>query len=89
MAANNNGITLVPSFVIMLPRLDPTQSLVISQVVLSLSLPLTLIPLVLFTGRKDLMGNLVNRTATKLIVLIVAVIVALDVYLLYGTFRGS
>ena len=83
-------ITMLPSFVIVLAHLDPTQSLVISQVVLSFSLPLTLIPLVMFTGRKDLMGNLVNRPTTKaLIVLIVAVIIALNVYLLYSTFTGS
>jgi manganese transport protein len=82
-------ITMVPSFVIILVRLDPTQSLVISQVVLSFTLPLALIPLVMFTGRKDLMGNLVNRAATRtLIVLATAVIIALNVYLLYGTFRG-
>jgi len=58
--------------------------------VLSFSLPLTLIPLVMFTGRKDLMGNLVNRPATKaLVVLIVVVIIALNVYLLYGTFKSG
>ena len=83
-------ITMVPSFLIILAHFDPTQSLVISQVILSFSLPLTLIPLVMFTGRKDLMGNLVNRTATKsVVVLIVAVVIALNVYLLYGTFMGS
>src|SRR5208283_1620332 len=82
-------ITMVPSFVIILAHFDPTQSLVLSQVVLSFSLPLTLIPLVMFTGRKDLMGNLVNRAAAKSItVLIVAVVIALNVYLLYGTFTG-
>jgi manganese transport protein len=83
-------ITMVPSFVIILAHFDPTQSLVISQVVLSFALPLTLIPLVMFTGRKDLMGNLVNGTTLKtLIILIVAVIIALNVYLLYGAFTGS
>ena len=83
-------VTMLPSFVIILAHLDPTQSLVISQVVLSFSLPLTLIPLVMFTGRKDLMGNLVNRATTRaLIVLIVAVIIALNVYLLYSTFKSA
>jgi manganese transport protein len=83
-------ITMAPSFVIFLAHLDPTQSLVVSQVVLSFSLPLTLIPLVMFTGRKDLMGNLVNRPATKsLIVLVVGVIIALNVFLLYSLFSGS
>ena len=80
-------ITMVPSFVIILTHLDPTRSLVISQVVLSFSLPLALVPLVMFTGRKDLMGNLVNSTTTKsLMVLVTAVIIALNVYLLYSTF---
>ena len=80
-------ITMVPSFAIILTRLDPTRSLVISQVVLSFSLPLTLVPLVMFTGRKNLMGNLVNRTTTKsLMVFVTAVITALNAYLLYDTF---
>jgi manganese transport protein len=83
-------ITMVPSFVIILAHFDPTQSLVISQVVLSFALPLTLVPLVMFTGSKDLMGNLVNGTTSKtLTFLIVAVIIALNIYLLYGVFTGS
>jgi len=83
-------VTMVPSFVIILAHLDPTRSLVIGQVALSFSLPMALIPLVKFTGRKDLMGSLVNSVATRtLIVLATAVIVALNVYLLYGTFRRS
>ncbi|MGA2765771.1 MAG: Nramp family divalent metal transporter [Spirochaetia bacterium] len=82
-------ITMVPSFVIILTHLDPTRSLVISQVVLSFSLPLALVPLVIFTGRKDLMGNLVNKSATKaLIVLITTVITALNAYLLFGLLKG-
>ena len=81
-------ITMVPSSVIILIHLDPTRSLVISQVVLSFSLPLALIPLVMFTGRKDLMGNLVNSAATQtLIVLATAVIIALNAYLLKGPAR--
>jgi manganese transport protein len=80
-------ITMVPSFVIILTHLDPTRSLVISQVVLSFSLPLALVPLVMFTGRKDLMRNLVNSATTKsLMVLVTAVIIVLNVYLLYSTF---
>ena len=80
-------ITMVPSFLVIFAHFDPTQSLVVSQVILSFSLPLTFIPLVMFTGRKDLMGNLVNKTATKSVtVLIVAVDIALNVNFLYGTF---
>ena len=82
-------ITMVPSCVIILVRLDPTRSLIMSQVVLSFSLPLALVPLVMFTGRKDLMGNLVNRAPTKILIfLITGVIIALNAVLLYGTFRG-
>ena len=72
-------ITMVPSFIVILIHFDPTRSLIISQVVLSFSLPLALIPLVIFTGRMDLMGNLVNRPATRaLILLITAVIIAFE-----------
>jgi manganese transport protein len=82
-------ITMVPSFVVILTHLDPTRSLVISQVVLSFSLPLALIPLVMFTGRRDLMGNLVNKRATKaLVFLLTVVIVVLNGYLLYRVFKG-
>ena len=83
-------VTMVPSFVIILAHLDPTRSLVISQVILSISLPLVLVPLVIFTGRKDLMGNLVNGVATRiLIVFTTAVIIVMNAYLLYGAFTGS
>ena len=83
-------VTMVPSLVIILTNLDPTRSLVISQMVLSFSLPLSLIPLVIFTGGKDLMGALVNRAATgALIVLITGIIIALNAYLLYGILIGS
>ena len=83
-------ITLVPSFVIILAHLDPTRSLVISQVILSISLPLVLVPLVIFTGRKDLMGNLVNGTATKtLMSVITVIIIAMNAYLLYEAFTGG
>jgi Mn2+/Fe2+ NRAMP family transporter len=44
----------------------------------------------MFTGRKDLTGNLVNRTATKsVIILIVAVAIVLNAYPPYGTFTGG
>jgi manganese transport protein len=70
--------------------LDPTRTLVISQVVLSFGLPFAIIPLILFTRRRDLMGVLVNRRITTVVVSIVAgVIVALNIYLLYQTIFGG
>jgi manganese transport protein len=57
---------------------------------LSFGIPFALIPLVLFTRRPDLMGNLVNRPLTTLLAgLVAAVIVSLNVYLLYATFFGG
>jgi manganese transport protein len=83
-------ITMVPSIIVIFLGLDPTRTLVISQVALSFGLPMAVIPLVSFTGRRELMGTLVNRTPTKALALAVSVIiVALNVFLLYSTFRGG
>lgn len=82
--------TMVPSLVVVLIGLDPTRTLVLSQVVLSFGLPFAIVPLILFTRRRDLMGTLVNQRATTLIVSAVAVlVVALNVYLLVQTFTGG
>ena len=50
---------------------DPSRTLVISQVVLSFGIPFALIPLVYFTSRRDLMGALVNRRLTTVVASIV------------------
>jgi manganese transport protein len=82
-------VTMAPSLVVIGLGLDPTRTLVISQVVLSFGLPFALIPLVLFTRRKDIMGDLVNkRITTVLATLIVAVILVLNLYLIYKTIIG-
>ncbi len=82
--------TMVPSMVVIALGLDPTRTLVISQVFLSFGLPFAIIPLVLFTQRRDIMGVLVNRgVTTALAWLTAAFIVALNVYLLYLTFAGG
>jgi manganese transport protein len=80
-------VTIIPSLVVIAIGLDPTRTLVISQVVLSFGLPFAIIPLVIFTSRKTVMGSLVNRPATTLAACIVAgLIVALNLYLLYQIF---
>jgi manganese transport protein len=82
--------TMTPSLAVIVAGLDPTRTLVISQVVLSFGLPFAIIPLILFTRRSDLMGELVNRRGTTVLVSIVAaLIVALNGYLLYQTFSGG
>jgi manganese transport protein len=83
-------VTMVPSLVVILIGLDPTRTLVISQVVLSFGLPFAVIPLVLFTSRQDLMGVLVNRRLTTVLASVVAVlIIALNVYLLIQVISGG
>jgi manganese transport protein len=80
-------VTMTPAMVVILMGLDPTRTLVISQVVLSFGLPFAIIPLVMFTSRSDIMGELVNRRITTILAsLIAAIIVALNIYLLYKTF---
>ncbi|HEX6605823.1 MAG TPA: Nramp family divalent metal transporter [Chloroflexia bacterium] len=82
--------TMLPALIVIAIGVDPTWALVVSQVVLSFGIPFALIPLVLFTRRPDLMGNLVNRPLTTLLAtLVAAVIVSLNVYLLYATFFGG
>ncbi|PJA28760.1 MAG: divalent metal cation transporter [candidate division Zixibacteria bacterium CG_4_9_14_3_um_filter_46_8] len=79
-------VTMVPSIIVIAIGLDPTRTLVMSQVVLSFGLPFAIIPLMLFTSRKDIMGVLVNRSVTTVIgSIIAALIIALNIYLLYQT----
>jgi manganese transport protein len=83
-------VTMLPSLVVIALGFDPTRTLVISQVMLSFGLPFAIIPLGLFTRRPDIMGVLVNRRITTVFLTIIAgLIVALNVYLLYGTLFGG
>src|SRR5207253_9024548 len=58
------AVTMIPAFVVIAIGVDPSRTLVISQVVLSFGIPFALIPLVLFTSKQELMGVLVNRRTT-------------------------
>ena len=82
--------TMLPALAVIAMGLDPTRTLVISQVVLSFGLPFALVPLVRFTARSDLMGVLVNRRGTTLVAWTVTLlIVALNMFLLYQTLWGG
>jgi manganese transport protein len=84
------AITLAPALVILAIGVDPSRSLVISQVVLSFGIPFALVPLVVFTSRRDLMGSLVNTRLTAVAAWVIAgVIITLNVFLLYETFLGG
>jgi manganese transport protein len=80
-------VTMLPAFVVIGLGLDPSRTLVISQVVLSFGIPFALVPLVMFTSRRDVMGPLVNRrTTVAAAVAVAAVISGLNVFLLAQTF---
>jgi len=81
------AVTMIPAFVVIALGLDPSRTLVISQVVLSFGIPFALVPLVWFTSRRDLMGTLVNRRITTAAAAVVAgLIIALNIFLLAQTF---
>jgi manganese transport protein len=80
-------VTMIPAFVVIAIGVDPSRTLVISQVVLSFGIPFALVPLVYFTSRRDIMGGLVNRRITTIAAgMVAAAIVALNIFLLGQTF---
>ncbi len=83
-------VTILPTLIVIGLGLDPTRTLVISQVILSFALPFAIIPLVLFTRRRDLMGVLTNHRVTTVVTsIIAALIIALNMFLLYELVFGG
>jgi manganese transport protein len=81
------AITMAPSLVVL--GMDPSTTLVVSQVVLSFGIPFALVPMILLTRRADVMGPLVNRRHTTAVAAVVAaVIISLNLFLLHQTFFG-
>jgi manganese transport protein len=79
-------VTMVPALIVIGIGLDPSRTLVVSQVVLSFGIPFALIPLVIFTSRRDLMGVLVNHRATTAVATVIATLISgLNLFLLYQT----
>jgi manganese transport protein len=82
-------VTMTPALLVLAIGVNPTKALVISQVVLSFGIPFALVPLVLLTRKRELMGALVNRSYTTAAAgAVAALIIALNVFLLYRTFLG-
>ncbi|STQ43688.1 Manganese transport protein MntH [Ewingella americana] len=81
-------VTMAPSFIVIMMGLDATRILVMSQVLLSFGIALALLPLLAFTGNRELMGEMVNskgiQWAGRVIVLLV---VSLNLYLLIGMLK--
>jgi manganese transport protein len=83
-------ITMMPALIILAIGLNPSRSLVISQVVLSFGIPFALVPLLIFCRNRDVMGTLVNhRLTTTVATVVVFLIVSLNVFLLYQTFFSA
>jgi manganese transport protein len=82
-------VTMIPALVIIAAGVDPSRALVISQVVLSFGIPFALVPLLLFSRDRSLMGSLVNRRGTTAAATVVAaVIIGLNFFLLQQTLFG-
>jgi manganese transport protein len=81
------AVTMIPALVVVGIGVDPSRTLVLSQVVLSFGIPFALIPLVIFTSKRRIMGVLVNHKATTAFaVVVVGLICALNIFLLAQTF---
>ena len=82
--------TMVPALLAIALGLDPTKTLVLSQVVLSFTLPIPVITLIMFTRNRRLMGALVNRRFTTILAIVCAVIIlSLNFVLLYQALGGQ
>ncbi|MER6442621.1 Nramp family divalent metal transporter [Streptomyces sp. NPDC001185] len=83
-------VTMAPALLVLSLGLPVTSTLVFSQVVLAFGIPFVLLPLVVVTRRRDLMGRLVNRPATTVAgALVCALVICLNVYLIATMVKGS
>ncbi|MFL5822765.1 MAG: Nramp family divalent metal transporter [Solirubrobacteraceae bacterium] len=81
------AITMIPALIVLAIGVSPTSALVLSQVVLSFGIPLALIPLVMLTSRRDVMGEYTNGPLTRTLAWGCAVIIsALNVFLILKQF---
>jgi manganese transport protein len=83
-------ITMLPGVLVILIGVNPMQALVLSQVSLSFALPVAIIPMLIITGRRKLMGDFTNKLWVKIFGwLITSMIIVMNAVLLYLTFTGS
>ncbi len=80
-------VTMIPAFVVVALGVNATNALVYSQVVLSIALPLPMIALLIFTGRRDIMGDFANNRLTRVAALVgTAVVLVLNLFLIAQAF---
>jgi manganese transport protein len=83
-------VTMIPAILVIAWGLDPLKTLVLSQAVLSFCLPFAMIPLLMLTRRKDVMGTHANRPLTNYLAgLATAVILAMNAWLLFAIATGK
>lgn len=83
------AITVIPPILFIAIGVNPTAALVISQIILSFGIPFALIPLIVFTSSKRIMGDLANRRFTNILAVGIAmIIISLNVFLLVQTFSS-
>jgi len=79
-------VTMLPAFAVVALGVNATSALVVSQVVLSIALPLPMIALLVFTGRRDIMGEFANSRVTRAAAMIgTAAVLALNIFLIAQT----
>lgn len=83
-------VTMTPAMIIIASGINPMKALVLSQVTLSFALPLAIIPMLMVTRRKELMGSFVNKPITNILgYIITSVIIGMNAILLFLTFTGN
>jgi manganese transport protein len=83
-------ITIIPSLIVIALKLDPLKILILSQVALSFAIPFALVPLVMLTRSRSVMGDMVNTQRTNVMAYVVtAIIVGLNLLLLYRIVGGE
>ena len=81
------ALTMIPALIVLAVGMNPTDALVLSQVVLSFGIPLALVPLVILTRRRSVMGVHVNRPLTTVLAWSCAILITgLNLFLLYQQF---
>ncbi len=83
-------ITMLPGVLFILIGANPIKALLLSQVSLSFALPFAIIPMLIITNNKKIMGKLANKPIIKFAgIVITSIIIMLNVVLLYLTFTGN
>ncbi len=87
--AVRRAVTMAPALIILALGANPSDALVLSQVVLSFGIPFALVPLVILTGRREVMGTHVNGIAMSVLAYVIAgAITAMNVFLVGSELLG-